>query len=432
MEESQLLKDNGNRKSTSKLSLVNNRYFLLIAIGLCLTLNSRYYGGWAGLSTMLLKAKKSSWLCNPEDVYTDARGLEVCKAQLNDIDNAFILWAGGELVGSFVAGMTMDILGPKICAMIGSLMALVAILLTNLHSESMPVLAIGSIIGGLSVNVTSFPAMVLIDAFPSNAALCTAFIIATQSFCSLLPAVLDGIWTLAPSLTLGGIWQTYVFLVMIPVYVMYVLAIPLRRQAPEKETEKSADEEAPPLVQALLTTEFGCIVVVNFFLMIFVNYFQLVLNEMAGVKVQAFLGLIIPLAGPAGLPLGKLCDAIGTPPMILIQLISFTLIYLGLLMGETAVAYLIVAFYVFTTGFSYTAKFTYIGESFPASIQPRIIGIVAALSGTSVFALTFMKENLTPTTWCCLIPTAALSLVPVALFMWHRKSVRTINATKED
>lgn len=69
---------------------------------------------------MLAKANKSSWLCEPADFYVDARGLEVCQAQLKDIDNAFILWAGGELVGSFVAGMTMDLLGPKICASVGA------------------------------------------------------------------------------------------------------------------------------------------------------------------------------------------------------------------------------------------------------------------------------------------------------------------------
>ncbi|EZG67512.1 putative transmembrane protein [Gregarina niphandrodes] len=297
-------------------------------------------------------------------------------------------------------------------------------------------MTVAAIIGGLSVNLVAYPAMVLECMFPDNAALAVTYseyidalyfiplAVCLQGLCSLVPPLLMKIWRGLPDLTFESYWRSLMMFAAIPLCVVYVLALPKSRdeEEPKEKTEKRPlVKQVEELLEAMATPEYVCVVVLTGILMLMGVWYQSDMASLVGPTIARDMGWWMWTDAFLGLAQGKLCDSVGTPIMILLQLVCYGLIFLASLSGEHAGQYGTVFLWIATMSYTYGIKYTFAQEFLAPHLRGTLIGVAGVTSGLFLSLLRVISRTGSPEYWCIIFTMVCGSLTPAAMYLWYRK-----------
>lgn len=107
------------RQSKRRQGLLSGKWTRVVIFGLALALCTRFFAAWSQYRGLLVRGGKYRWVCNPEDIQVDAYGYESCNEQINRLSELFMISSAAEPLGSIVAGILFDALGPRFASLIG-------------------------------------------------------------------------------------------------------------------------------------------------------------------------------------------------------------------------------------------------------------------------------------------------------------------------
>lgn len=94
----------------------------------------------------------------------------------------------------------------------------------------------GAMFGGLAVNILAFPSLILEDYFPGNSTICAAFTLACQGLGTLVAPI--GIELMDNfDIDFYSLWNYYIYLVFLPISVLYIWLTPWKRISQPVEAE---------------------------------------------------------------------------------------------------------------------------------------------------------------------------------------------------
>eukprot|EP01054_Gregarina_sp_Poly1_P008482 Gregarina_sp_Poly_1__8481@NODE_4_length_26097_cov_247_784211_g3_i0_p5_GENE_NODE_4_length_26097_cov_247_784211_g3_i0NODE_4_length_26097_cov_247_784211_g3_i0_p5_ORF_typecomplete_len526_score53_30MFS_1/PF07690_16/1e03MFS_1/PF07690_16/4_4e21MFS_1/PF07690_16/3_8e06Sugar_tr/PF00083_24/2e10MFS_4/PF06779_14/6_9e05MFS_4/PF06779_14/1_1e02MFS_4/PF06779_14/8_5e02PgaD/PF13994_6/6_7PgaD/PF13994_6/0_8PgaD/PF13994_6/8_8e02TLC/PF03219_14/2_1e02TLC/PF03219_14/1e02TLC/PF03219_14/0_0085_NODE_4_length_26097_cov_247_ len=221
----------------------SNKYARVVIYAIaCLTTSCLYFG-WQQYSEMLFKNGAYEWLCSPDSELAEG-GVALCVDQDKAVTRLYSFANGSEFASAAIGGLLLDHLGPRYTALLGELLFAVAVLLVAFSSESFQAYIPALVLSGACVNIISFPSLVVIESWPTRQALAVSIIVGAQSGASVVAPVLASIWKRHTSFTYAGIWGCYLAIIWAPVVLLYVWALPTRRDyaslVKRQETENNS------------------------------------------------------------------------------------------------------------------------------------------------------------------------------------------------
>ncbi|EZG56714.1 major facilitator family transporter [Gregarina niphandrodes] len=413
-----------------------------------------------------------SWMCSDALDLTTIDGVPYCLEQKDNIKSLYSIMSGCELVGSMVAGLLMDYIGPQITAGFGIAMQVLAIVLYIMDSADTPTLAAGMVIGGLAINCVANPSFVLSWDFPNNASLCASLTIAAQSLASGVLPVLGAVWGMT-NMSFAGIWLSYMICI-IPVGLLYIAALPSsttkamdedppkpsridvraeedvelispspapnnentqpsrRRSSNAIDAFQKADsvedalnqmgEECHEALQAIISPEYIVLNLINLGALVMVAFFNLNTDDLLGPKAARFVATWMPLQAVYALLWGAICDVTTTPPIMLLHFAAYALIYLLTLVTSPVVQYLTANLFLMFLPFTYAMKYTQMIATWPSHIHGVLFGVCGAVSGSMAGILTLMSKMGHPTSLARILPFVSIAhFLPVA-WLWMRSA----------
>lgn len=183
---------NGNRSgvSSSSKGLSINRYVIVVILCLYCLLAGPAYFNWTAVSDILMQSGTYEWKCTeeelsapPPDVSFKAR----CKAQEMAVNHLFVIASSSHFFCSFLGGLFLDVLGPKLTGMIGTGLMFVGWLLLGLASESFSAYPFAAFLIGMSVDTAFFPCLSVANLFPGRGSTVIAFLGCFRSLAFVVP-----------------------------------------------------------------------------------------------------------------------------------------------------------------------------------------------------------------------------------------------------
>eukprot|EP01057_Protomagalhaensia_wolfi_P005733 Protomagalhaensia_wolfi_Nauph_80__5732@NODE_690_length_2108_cov_8_142581_g515_i0_p1_GENE_NODE_690_length_2108_cov_8_142581_g515_i0NODE_690_length_2108_cov_8_142581_g515_i0_p1_ORF_typecomplete_len501_score72_80MFS_1/PF07690_16/4_4e02MFS_1/PF07690_16/1_1e05MFS_1/PF07690_16/0_022MFS_3/PF05977_13/3_3e03MFS_3/PF05977_13/3_7e02MFS_3/PF05977_13/0_00037DUF4512/PF14975_6/2_2_NODE_690_length_2108_cov_8_142581_g515_i01221624 len=419
---------------------VTHRWVRLVIFGIAVSFTSCLYSGWQQYSLLLLRGDKYGWLCeSAEAEYNSDNGFVSCVAQEQAIARLFPVAAAMELLGSIFAGFALDSTGPRITAFFGEVLGLGAIVMIMFSNSRLNLLPASMVVTGVAINLVAFPALILEDWFPTAAATTAAYVVACQCISCIVAPVMWEIWKFFPAWTFNQIWTVYLGAIWIPASLLYIIALPKKREIPSLEIPAPTEDpeaidiiephpsaEKVPFLRAFFTVDYAIMNVVNAILMLQATYYQVMVRPIAGQRISDFVGWGLPTQAIWGVMLGRIVDYIKSPAMGAILFLGYAGTYVMMQFPKAWLQYGAAVFFVVCTSYSYTFKYSYLQERYPAYLYGRLLGLAGVLGGCSVLLTNLLVGTLTPIFWCNFL--AATSLVGILLSSYLSLSMKRPSA----
>eukprot|EP01056_Protomagalhaensia_sp_Gyna25_P002496 Protomagalhaensia_sp_Gyna_25__2495@NODE_23_length_7676_cov_49_997512_g16_i0_p3_GENE_NODE_23_length_7676_cov_49_997512_g16_i0NODE_23_length_7676_cov_49_997512_g16_i0_p3_ORF_typecomplete_len468_score41_04MFS_1/PF07690_16/3_8e02MFS_1/PF07690_16/0_00013MFS_1/PF07690_16/0_0017MFS_3/PF05977_13/4_7e03MFS_3/PF05977_13/18MFS_3/PF05977_13/1_6e02MFS_3/PF05977_13/0_0013_NODE_23_length_7676_cov_49_997512_g16_i033494752 len=424
--------DTHSGKSASRYHrCVTNRWVRLVIFGIAVSFTSCLYSGWQQYSLLLLRGDKYGWMCESADAeYNSDNGFVSCVAQEQAIARLFPVAAAMELLGSIFAGFALDSTGPRITAFFGEVLGLVAIVMIMFSNNRLNLLPASMVVTGTAINLVAFPALILEDWFPTAAATTAAYVVACQCISCVVAPVMWELWKFFPAWTFNQIWTVYLAAIWVPSSLLYIIALPKKREIPSLEIPVPTEDieainiieprpsgqgtaEKASFFRAFFTIDYAIMNVVNAILMLQATYYQVMVRPIAGQRISDFVGWGLPTQAIWGIMLGRIVDYIKSPAMGSILFMGYAGTYVMMQFPRAWLQYSAAVFFVVCTSYSYTFKYSYLQERYPAHLYGRLLGLAGVLGGCSVLLTNLLVGTLTPMFWCNFL--AATSLVGILL-----------------
>lgn len=199
-------------------------------------------------------------------------------------------------------------------------------------------------------NFLIFPAFSLSDYFPNHEGLIASLVIGLQNSSTAITSILDIIYRQYPNVTLQTLFISYLFFVLLPLGLFFILASPLIRpslnpqfmykdigtlaNSDEKTSDicniiaradlsPSASERDVPkktnyrrmIKQDLVTIEMLLIGVFTSATVLQFNFYPTILRDISGDAIARFNGWLLPTQGLIGVVYGLVIDKVGTLPV---------------------------------------------------------------------------------------------------------------------
>lgn len=193
----------------------------------CFFTTALYYG-WQQFQMMLFHDGAYSWYCPPGSNSPGSRFAKSaegdCNKQVNMVTNLYSIAAGCEYASAAFGGAMLDHIGPRRTAMIGEVMWGIGTLLLAFSSQSAPLYIPAMIIIGTSVNVTAFPSLCIVEAYPNWHGVVVGIMLAMENAATGIPPILYAL--MRRGYRFRQIWLIYLAAVWLPVSVLYIIALP--------------------------------------------------------------------------------------------------------------------------------------------------------------------------------------------------------------
>lgn len=210
---------------------------MLLSISVC----TAVVYSWQPFSAMLFAEGVYGWRCSDDEIaqhkakiITDPEAAykQICSSQNNVIQSLYTINMSTEFVLGTVAGLSLDYLGPLLTGVVGQVLILVGVLSLALASAAHSGLYIlAMVLLGGGCNFLVFPAIAMADYFPGHHALIASLVIGCQNGSTVITSILDIIYRHNEELTLRSLFLSYLFFVLFPLCICYILSCPLIRPA---------------------------------------------------------------------------------------------------------------------------------------------------------------------------------------------------------
>eukprot|EP00921_Rhytidocystis_pertsovi_P014151 GHVQ01023057.1.p1 GENE.GHVQ01023057.1~~GHVQ01023057.1.p1 ORF type:complete len:644 (+),score=70.86 GHVQ01023057.1:166-2097(+) len=184
--------------SCSSIPQRTNRYVLLaLYIGYTF-LTGCVYWGWNGMQDMLYKSGAFLWRCDGvpldevDSINVGDTSYPTCAGRRNAIGDMYTTAFACHFAFSAVAGVLLDLFGPKLCSLLGlSMQALGWILLSVAGESSAAAYFIGAGFIGAGADTAYLPLLSLANLFPKNESMILSVLGAVRSTSFSIPVILS-------------------------------------------------------------------------------------------------------------------------------------------------------------------------------------------------------------------------------------------------
>lgn len=224
-----------------------SRYVLLLLFCFYTFATGSVYWGWDGFQDSLYKSEAFSWLCrNTSDNFVNIGGkfYPTCADRKNAIADMYTTAFVCHFGFSAFAGVILDVVGPKICSMIGQTFHIFGWMLLAHANQSISgayYAAVGFI--GAGTDTAYLPILSLGNLFPGNESLVLSILGSLRSVSFAMPVILARIYT-TDSFAPGDFTKFcygYLGVANGAAMIICLLLIPMR---PFRNPRKTAEEEA--------------------------------------------------------------------------------------------------------------------------------------------------------------------------------------------
>lgn len=187
----------------------------------CFFTSALHYG-WQQYQMLLIRDGAYNWKCSPGDELLEENS---CQAQQDAVGALYSVASGCEYISAAVGGVLLDHLGPRKTAIIGEITWAVGTLCLAFASDSARIYPLAMALLGLSVNITCFPSLTMLEMFPKWKGLMVAVMLGSQNAATGIPPVLYKIMQVT-NCSLRDLWLIYLVAIWVPVTLLYAIALP--------------------------------------------------------------------------------------------------------------------------------------------------------------------------------------------------------------
>ncbi|CDJ38001.1 major facilitator superfamily domain-containing protein, putative [Eimeria tenella] len=203
-------KETCGRLKALKLHIPLNRYLLLFLYLVVVLLRGCTYWGWNGIQEMLYKSGAYLWECGDPESVTELRigGAKYvdCPARKQMLGGIFTTALGSNMLSSFLAGIVLDAVGPKITMLIGVVMDIVGWLLLGFSGEGFRAYYAAAFCIGVASDPGYLPLISISKLFPSNSSFVISIMGSVRSISFAIPVVMSAVFQ-SPSFRPEDLWQ---------------------------------------------------------------------------------------------------------------------------------------------------------------------------------------------------------------------------------
>ncbi|KFH07591.1 putative transmembrane protein [Toxoplasma gondii MAS] len=189
-------------KRQGRLLFSLTRWHLLVLLCCYSVLVGPVYLNWAPFRQLLFDNGVYRWVCDPQE--TDASHMafvdprtQTCAQQRLHVGNLFTLCTVADYGMSFFGGLAMDVGGPKVASVGGSLLMTLGWLLLAFASETFRAFELGMVLFGLGIDMAFYGTLPVGTLFPGHCNTVRAVLVAMRSVSYMTPVLLQ---TVASSL----------------------------------------------------------------------------------------------------------------------------------------------------------------------------------------------------------------------------------------
>eukprot|EP00914_Ancora_sagittata_P008837 GHVO01017112.1.p2 GENE.GHVO01017112.1~~GHVO01017112.1.p2 ORF type:complete len:486 (+),score=71.50 GHVO01017112.1:2297-3754(+) len=420
----------------SKQAWHENKWTRLTVYSLACFFNTCIYYGWQQWSMMIFRRGAYEWLCTDEE--RQEGNMPVCDAQDSKVQFMYTISSSMEYTFGLIAGIILDNVGPRVCAIIGELIWGAGMLILAFCSQDFQGYMPAAVMIGAGVNLVAFPALILEDFFDKYSNLLISLVLSLQVMSSAVAPIMelmvdeDGFYTFQVALFL------YLGICWLPLLFVYPLTLPWKRPAlilaeakmeaaasAELAAQSSAEDasdgdgdgegtatgkgesgimaDGPPppsktaemvevtppfswksFFKEVWTVEYMLFTVVYVLMILQFVYWPQVILSRWGESFSKYMGWLLPFQGPIGLLLGWAADFTGTLMITIMIALSLALTFAFGFIKAAGPQYFVGFLFNFFQSWIYTTKYTYAAELYPATNFGKLsgsIGFVAGLVG---------------------------------------------------
>ncbi|KAL8446214.1 hypothetical protein Emed_005169 [Eimeria media] len=226
-----------------------NRWVLFVILCIYCLLAGPAYFNWTPMADTLLQHGAFVWECTPEEISASkAESYQPkCAAQDLAVGRLFNIASSSHFFCSFLGGVFLDSLGPKIAGMLGVGSMLIGWILMALSSQSFGAYSFAAFLIGFSVDTAFFPCLSVANLFPGRESTIISFFGCFRSLSFVVPltvraAVVDTTAATAPQalLVYAGLFLSLCFI---------TVALLMPHKPYERDAEPAPQEslkDAPP------------------------------------------------------------------------------------------------------------------------------------------------------------------------------------------
>lgn len=448
------------------LSVVQSPWYRLAMYMLACLLTSGIYYGWQHYAEIIYKDDAYGWLCSMDEE-------KPCEAQKHSVETISIVASSCEYASAATGGMLLDHLGPRKTAILGEFLWFLGFILFCFSSQSAQMYIPAHILIGSSVNIVCFPSLSVVETFPAWHALMVGLILGAQNLGTIVPTPLLHLMR-KHNYTLRNTWGFYLLFVGVPVALLYITALPSKRdfqsllneqlkelKATENKNALKANHQTDALDQPnqsirsesdLELATANQTIPVNkhrleekkaswrdFFrnirtpeMVLFGVYFclmqhmyaynPLVVKDAISPRISDYFAYFLPTQAAWSIAVGFLCQYVPTLAVMLGMCITFEFVLvMSLFPKVTALQYFSATLLIITQCAVFEVKYTFVAELFDPYNYGKLVGLNGLIGGigttlclATIYIRPYWKVY---TIYLCLTPIAAGI---VLVLIWRR------------
>lgn len=188
-----------------------NRFVLLLIVILYSICVGSHFFNWTPWETILKRSGAFSELCPTS---------KVCKAQEEKIASLLPLASVVMFSFTFIAGMVLDVIGPKVCCLFGNILLICGWILLKISSSSRNIYAFGFALMGAGTDPAFFGTLSIANLFPGYCSTVISILGAARSVSNVLPFLMQEINEYDSNFTFS-----YMALIFVILYLICFLAV---------------------------------------------------------------------------------------------------------------------------------------------------------------------------------------------------------------
>ncbi|KAL8455865.1 hypothetical protein Emag_000310 [Eimeria magna] len=388
-----------------------NRYALLVLYLIVVLLRGCTYWGWNGIQEMLYKSGAYLWECDDPSVVTELRiGSEKyvdCPVRKQLLGGIFTTALGSNMLSSFLAGVALDALGPKITLFIGILMDVVGWTLLGFSGEKFQAYYAAAFCIGVSADPGYLPLLSISKLFPKNSSFVISVMGSLRSISFSVPVIMSAIYQ-GSAYGPKDLWKMCVGYVGVGQGIsllVCLLFVPMKSfTTPVEDAELEADEAVKR--QTLSSTSsrlqdkrsfWRLIVDPKFLLLVPIfccalvrsdyyaksNKEQLVENS-SGRDLHQMFAIFNILSFIPGPVFGRIADVYGIVVVLFILNTMGVGMFIFLMFDNLACKGISIVFFFIYTSFVLSNVYCFISLHFPEHAFGKLTGLTSAVGGVFV------------------------------------------------
>ncbi|OEH73645.1 major facilitator superfamily domain-containing protein [Cyclospora cayetanensis] len=393
-----------------KLHFPLNRYVLLFLYLVVVLLRGCTYWGWNGIQEMLYKSGAYVWECTDPSQVTELRigGQRYidCPERKQMLGGIFTLALGSNMLSSFLAGIALDTLGPKITLFIGICMDIIGWFLLGFSGEHFRAYYAAAFCIGVSADPGYLPLLSISKLFPQNSSFVISIMGSLRSISFAVPVVMSVIFQGA-SFAPGDLWKMcvgyiavgqgialFVCLLFVP---MASFTFPVENEVEQEGKDKDSQSTVAVPTRSqdnrtfwqlisdpkfLLLLPIFCCALVRSDYYAKSNKEQLVdSNDKDLYQMFAIFNILSFIPGPV---FGRIADAYGIVLVLFMLNTSGVFMFIFLMFDSLACKGISIFFFFIYTSFVLSNVYCFISIHFPEHAFGKLTGLTSATGGIFV------------------------------------------------